>query len=283
MTHLTVGSTSLNDNYLNEVKNTFQMSVDVGMDDPLNQALALYPGSKIDEFDDLEYESDTIRLMISEYQGNISFYALTVSNLVPKWVDVDAHITGEPSAYSDAAFMQQYGLSGFAFTIEGDVYTGPLTIQKFVDNGWTLEKGPDKLPTMSSSAYYLRKDVRTSMQIAAINLTENGIDPVYGLAYGFEIGNEDNLSATLVDPDAQLAYEGTKLAAIGDSKESVETAAQTAGLVAAPTDDGKITIYAAGEGASVGAAVRWDDAGCVKGITIGVLDNALSVTPYYYE
>ena len=283
VTDLVVASTSLNDNYLNEIGNTFQMGEGVGIDSPQKQALDLYPGSKIDEFGDLVYDSDNIRLMISEYQGNISFYALTVYDLVPKWLNVNAHVTGEPAEYSDAAFMQQYGLSGFTFTIDGDEYADPFTIQKFVDNGWTLEKGPDKLPSKQSAMFYLRKDVRTTMQILGINFTANGIDPVYGLAYGIVIGGEESYSVNLVDPGAQISYQGTKFAALGDSKADVDAAAQAAGLIATMTDDGTATIYTANADTPIGVAICWDDTGCADWLGVGTSADTLSISQYYYE
>lgn len=283
VTHLVVASTDLNDNYLDEIGNIFQMGEGVGIDSPQKQALDLYPGSKIDEFGDLVYDSDNIRLMISEYQGNISFYALTVYDLVPKWLDVNAHVTGEPAEYSDAAFMQQYGLSGFTFTIDGNEYADPFTIQKFVDNGWTLEKGPDTLPSMQSAIFYLRKDVRTTMQIIGINFTANGIDPVYSLAYGIVIGGEESSSVNLVDPGAQISYQGTKFAALGDSKADVDAAAQAAGLIATMTDDGTATIYTANADTPIGVAICWDDTGCADWLGVGTSADTLSISQYYYE
>lgn len=283
VTSLTVTHLDLNDNYLDEVGNTFRMGGDVGMGGSLSQALDLYPGSAIDEFGDLKYDTDDVYLMVSEYDGDINFFTLSVRHLIPKWLDVNAHVAGEPAAYSDMAFMRQYGLEGFSYTIDGVEYTAPLTVQQFVDNGWTLERGPELLPGMSGTTYYLRKDVRTTIQLAVINYTQDAIDPMYGLAYGFRAGTEDASGVNLVDPGAQASYQGTKIVAIGDSKSDVDAAAQAAGLTATPTDDGTATIYTAGENALLGVAVSWDDTGCANAIGVGYLADAPGFSAYSYE
>lgn len=231
VTYLRVTS-DLNDNYLGETGNTFALArgAELGMEE--SEILALYPELAESSSDIYEYDDGNDSLRIQFYEGQpIAVYLSTTRT--GDWVEAGAYVAGEPAEYSDAAFLSDYALSGFSFTFNGTACDAPLTVQRLLDAGWTLERAPQSLPARSSATVYLRYDVRTTLAVRAYNYTANAIEPAYGLLsdlFGLEISDNGYTDNAITDPAASFSYKGSVICTLGDEKSAVRAAAEAAGL-----------------------------------------------------
>lgn len=231
VTYLSVGS-DLNDNYLGETGNTFALArgAELGMEE--SEILALYPELAESSSDIYEYDDGNDSLRIQFYEGQSTAASLDTAR-TGDWVDAQAYVAGEPAEYSDAAFLSDYGLSGFSFTFNGTTCDAPLTVQSLLDAGWTVERAPQSLPARSSATVYLRYDVRTTLAVRAYNYTANAIEPAYGLLsdlFGLEISDNGYTDNAITDPAASFSYKGSVICTLGDEKSAVRAAAEAAGL-----------------------------------------------------
>lgn len=231
VTYLSVGS-NLNDNYLGETGNTFALArgAELGMEE--SEILALYPELAESSSDIYEYDDGNDSLRIQFYEGQSTAASLDTAR-TGDWVDAQAYVAGEPAEYSDAAFLSDYGLSGFSFTFNGTTCDAPLTVQSLLDAGWTVERAPQSLPARSSATVYLRYDVRTTLAVRAYNYTANAIEPAYGLLsdlFGLEISDNGYTDNAITDPAASFSYKGSVICTLGDEKSAVRAAAEAAGL-----------------------------------------------------
>lgn len=233
VTYLRVTS-DLNDNYLGETGNTFALArgAELGMEE--SEILALYPELTATDSGNYEYESsdgsDFLSILFFEGQ---SIAASLSTGRTGDWVEAGAYVAGEPAEYSDAAFLSDYALSGFSFTFNGTACDAPLTVQRLLDAGWTLERAPQSLPARSSATVYLRYDVRTTLAVRAYNYTANAIEPAYGLLsdlFGLEISDNGYTDNAITDPAASFSYKGSVICTLGDEKSAVRAAAEAAGL-----------------------------------------------------
>lgn len=231
VTRLQVAS-DLNDNYLGETGNTFALArgAELGMEE--SEILALYPELAESSSDIYEYDDGNDSLRIQFYEGQpIAVYLST--GRTGDWVEAGAYVAGEPAEYSDAAFLSDYALSGFSFTFNGTACDAPLTVQRLLDAGWTLERAPQSLPARSSATVYLRYDVRTTLAVRAYNYTANAIEPAYGLlsdSFGLEVSDNGYAGNAITDPAASFSYKGSVICTLGDEKSAVRAAAEAAGL-----------------------------------------------------
>ena len=233
VTYLRVGS-DLNDNYLGETGNTFALArgAELGMEE--SEILALYPELTATDSGNYEYESSdgSDFLSILFFEGRSTAASLSTGR-TGDWVEAGAYVAGEPAEYSDAAFLSDYGLSGFSFTFNGTACDAPLTVQRLLDAGWTLERAPQSLPARSSATVYLRYDVRTTLAVRAYNYTANAIEPAYGLlsdSFGLEVSDNGYTDNAITDPAASFSYKGSVICTLGDEKSAVRAAAEAAGL-----------------------------------------------------
>lgn len=232
VTYLSVGS-NLNDNYLGETGNTFALArgAEVGMDE--SEILALYPELTESSSGIYEYD-DGIDSLQAHFSGDGLLIAVHLDTArTGDWVDAQAYVAGEPAEYSDAAFLSDYGLSGFSFTFNGTTCDAPLTVQRLLDAGWTVERAPQSLPARSSATVYLRYDVRTTLAVRAYNYTTNAIEPAYGLlsdSSGLEVSDDGYRDNAITDPAASFSYKGSVICTLGDEKSAVRAAAEAAGL-----------------------------------------------------
>ena len=238
VTTLTVGESSLNNNYLGEVGNAFAMGRGGEIGGSFDAFLSAYPELVKGNYRAYEYKGEELQLTGSENsEGNLGTITLSTTQ-VGSWVDSSAHFVGEPAEYSDEAFLEKYALPQFSFTLNGENYACPLTVQSLVDAGWTVERAPDYLPAYSYASVYLRYDVRTTIEVKAYNYTANAIEPAYGLLlgdYGLSVQPEEAGTPFFALNDQVLVSQG-------DTESAVRSQAQANGLSVENMSSGTSTL-----------------------------------------
>lgn len=185
-----ISSLDLNDNYLDETVNSASTADGLTVGVSIRENFyGSYPGGyKRDESTTLiEYtygpDAEHCYTIVVQNKEGGNVARLRVANYEDKeGLLANEYLSVKPDCY-DSAFLDAAKINDLALEIGGNNYTVACFVQDFLDYGWTLEKGPEYIPSKGSDTVYLRKDTRTTMSVTAYNPSDYAVAPAYCLIY----------------------------------------------------------------------------------------------------